>query len=330
MSVKMRVALVVTVVVLGAAGWTLTRALSGTEFLTASGTVEATDADLGFQVPGRINTIRVRLGDAVAAGDTLATLDVRELTARLASTDAQVGAARARLDELLSGFRTEEVAQARAATRAAERRYQNAVANLNRTRTLFDGGAVSRELLERHETETDVAEADRERAVEALQLLEAGPRPEQIAAARAAVRQAEANLAVVAANLDHMIVLAPFPGRITLRHREPGEIVAPGAPVVSLTNLDDRWVRVYVREDAIGRLALGRRVELTADTYPEKTYGGEIVFIASDAEFTPSNVQTREERVTLVYEVRVRITEDESMDLKPGIAADVVLETAPR
>jgi HlyD family secretion protein len=71
-------------------------------------------------------------------------------------------------------------------------------------------------------------------------------------------------------------------------------------------------------------------VELTADTYPEKTYGGEIVFIASDAEFTPSNVQTREERVTLVYEVRVRITEDESMDLKPGIAADVVLETAPR
>ena len=90
-------------------------------------------------------------------------------------------------------------------------------------------------------------------------------------------------------------------------------------------NPDDRWVRIYVSEDNVGRVSIGQRVDLSADTYTEKRYGGEVIYIASEAEFTPRNVQTTEERVKLVYEVRVRITEDPSFDLKPGIAADVDL-----
>ncbi len=327
MSAKQRIAIVVVVVTTVTIAWLLGRRLHEEDQLTASGTVEATDADLGFQLPGRLVTVRVRLGDLVALGDTLATLDDRELEARAAAARAQVAVAVARLNELQSGFRTEEVAQARAAVRAAAGRLEDARTDVRRSSVLFEGGAVSRELLEKHQTVQDIADADHERATERLRLLETGPRTEQVSAARAAVRQSQANVAVVEATLSQTRVVAPFAGRVTLRHREPGEIVGPGAPVVSITNTEDRWVRVYVREDAVGRLAVGRAVEITADTYPDRTYGGEIVFIANEAEFTPSNVQTTEERVKLVYEVRVRITRDETLDLKPGIAADVVLES---
>jgi len=125
------------------------------------------------------------------------------------------------------------------------------------------------------------------------------------------------------------VVYAPFDGRITVRHREPGETVSPGAPVLTLLDPDDRWVRIYVREDEIGRVKLGMEARITSDTYPDKVYQGEVTFIGSEAEFTPRNVQTTEERIKLVYPVKVRISGDPGFELKPGIPADVTLLETP-
>ena len=105
--------------------------------------------------------------------------------------------------------------------------------------------------------------------------------------------------------------------------------MSPGFPVLTLIDPDDRWVRIYVREDRIGAVSLGQAAVISSDTYPDRSYEGEVVFIASEAEFTPRNVQTTEERVKLVYAVKVRITGDPSHDLKPGIPADVVLSGSP-
>ena len=110
-----------------------------------------------------------------------------------------------------------------------------------------------------------------------------------------------------------------------MRHRQPGETVSPGLPVLTLTDLDDRWVRIYVPENRIGAVSLGQGATIRSDTYPDREYRGEVIFIASEAEFTPRNVQTPEERVKLVYAVKVRITGDADYELKPGIPADVVL-----
>jgi HlyD family secretion protein len=143
------------------------------------------------------------------------------------------------------------------------------------------------------------------------------------------VGQALANLARAEATLANTIVEAPFAGVVTIRHREPGEAVVPGAPVVTLLDPDDRWVRIYVREDLIGRVAIGQPARIAADTYRDRVYAGEVVFIGSEAEFTPRNVQTSEERTKLVYPVKVRITGDPSFDLKPGVPADVTLEPPP-
>ncbi len=156
--------------------------------------------------------------------------------------------------------------------------------------------------------------------------MEAGPRRERIAAARAQVAEAEARLRAADAEIDNLALRSAFDGVVTVRHREPGEVVAAGAPVVTVMNPDDRWVRIFVREDRIGAVHLGQPATITADTYPDRTYPGEVVFIASEAEFTPKSVQTSEERVKLVYALKVRITGDPSRDLKPGVPADVRLD----
>jgi HlyD family secretion protein len=294
--------------------------------LTASGTVEATEAQLGFPVAGRIEAVMAREGDRVEAGNELARLDRSEALARRDEALSRIESARAVLRDVELGSRTEEVEQARAARDAAETRLEDSKRDLERSRTLHTGGAIPKEALDKAQLGVELAEKELERATEQLRLLEAGPRRERIEAQRAALTQAEASLRAIDAVLDQMTLEAPFDGLITVRNREPGEAVGPGAPVLTLLNPDDRWVRIYVREDRIGEVRVGASASIRCDTFPGKTYEGEVRFIAPEAEFTPKNVQTAEERVRLVYAVEVRITEDPEGDLKPGMPADVRLD----
>jgi HlyD family secretion protein len=115
---------------------------------------------------------------------------------------------------------------------------------------------------------------------------------------------------------------------VTVRHREPGEIVPAGSAVISLMDRGDRWVRIYVSEARIGAVRIGQAASITSDTFKGRTYPGEVVYLSSEAEFTPKNVQTSEERVKLVYAVKVRINGDKDLELKPGMPADVHLALA--
>ncbi|HTT68133.1 MAG TPA: efflux RND transporter periplasmic adaptor subunit [Gemmatimonadales bacterium] len=322
---RKRILPIVAVVVVAVVLYFLLRPRADAGALDASGTVEATDAQLGFQAAGRIDTILVDEGDRVKAGQLLARLDRTELDARRAQAAAQLAAAQALLTELQRGSRTEEVQQGRDALASAEQRLADAQRDLDRTRRLFDGGAVSREALDKDQLAFDVAKSNRDQAAQALQLLEVGPRPERIEAQRAAVAQARATVAQIDAMLANALIRAPFAGVVTVKDREIGETVSAGAPVLTVTNLDDRWVRIYIPETRVGAVHLGEGATITADTYKGKVYRGAVSFIASEAEFTPKNVQTTDERVKLVYAVKVRVTSDSSYDLKPGIPADVQL-----
>jgi HlyD family secretion protein len=223
------------------------------------------------------------------------------------------------------GFREEEIGEGRAALTQAQERRDDARRDRDRAQRLFDGGSISQEMLDKAVTAFRVAEAGVDQARQRLQILEEGVRPEKIAAQRALVAQAEASISQIDAALANAVVTVPFPGLVTVRHREPGETVSPGVPVLTVLDPEDRWVRIYVREDRIGEVSLGQSATISSDTYPNRSYDGEVVFIASEAEFTPRNVQTTEERVKLVYAVKVRITGDPDHHLKPGIPADVVL-----
>ena len=318
---------VLAVAVLVGRRWLVNRAAADGP-LVASGTVEATESHLGFPASGLLARVAVREGERVTAGQPLAWLDDREARARRAQAVAQAAAARARLSELERGFRSEEVAEARAALEAADRQLDDARLVFGRTEKLLAGGAVSQEDFDKASVARDVAQSRRAQAAERLALLQRGPRREQIAAQRAVVAQAAASVAALDATLAQMAVLAPFAGVVTVRHREPGEIVPPGAPVLTVLDPADRWVRIYVPEPRLGRVALGAPATITSDTYKDREYAGRVRFIASEAEFTPKTVQTTEERVKLVYAVKVYITGDSAFELKPGMPADVRLEAA--
>lgn len=315
------------VVVLGV--YLVVRNGGGDDALLASGTVEATEAALGFQVPGRIQRVVPNEGDRVKAGDQLAWLDRTELEARREQAAAQLAAARALLAELQAGARSEELAQAREAARAALERHTDAQRDFERVQRLLQGGAVSQEAYDKVQLALEVATSQRDQAAQQLRLVETGPRPERIAAQRAAVAQGAAAVRQAEATLANAVITAPFDGVVTVRDRQPGETVGAGAPVLTVMNLADRWVRIYIREDRIGAVRIGQPAVIRADTYRGKQYGGSVSFISSEAEFTPRNVQTTEERVKLVYAVKVRITGDASNDLKPGMPADVRLEIGP-
>lgn len=294
--------------------------------IEASGTVEATQADLAFQYPGRIAALIPREGDRVTLGQVIGSLDTVEASARRQGAMAQLAAARALLRELETGFRTEEIAQARLALTAATRRFEEQARETERTVRLAEGGAVSRERREQSETALAVALAERDRLAEQVGLLEAGSRQERVAAQRAVVAQGEAAVAQATAVVAQMVLVAPFDGVVTIRHREPGEVVGAGMPALSIINPGERWIRVYVRQDRVGRIQVGQPVTFVTDGFPGRAFRGEVTSIATEAEFTPRNVQTQEERVKLVHAVRVRVLGDEALEVKPGLAADVVFE----
>lgn len=325
MNRKKLIPVAAAVVVLVAVWFFLLKRSNADGPLDASGTVEATDAQLGFEAAGRIDTILVDEGDRVKAGQELARLDESELSARRQQATAQLASAQATLDELERGSRTQEVQQGQDQLAAANQRLADAQRDLDRTKRLFDGGAVSRETLDKAQLAFDVAQSQHDQAAQALQLLQIGPRPERIDAQRAAVAAAQATVQQINAMLGNAVIHAPFDGVVTVKDREIGETVSPGAPVLTVTNLDDRWVRIYIPETRIGAVHLGEGATITADTYKGRVYRGAVSFIASEAEFTPKNVQTKDERVKLVYAVKVRITSDSTYDLKPGIPADVQL-----
>jgi HlyD family secretion protein len=329
MTPKQRLTLILplALIILGSGLWfVVNRQNQSHKPLIASGTVEATEAQLGFTTPGRIETITVHEGESVKAGVELAYLDRAEMMARRQQALAQVISARAQLQELERGFRSEEVAQGRAALAAATERLNDARRDLERTKQLYGGGAVSEEAYDKARVAFDVAKSQYEQAQEQLKILETGPRKEKIEAQRAQLAQAEAAVRTIDAILANMVIRAPFDGLVTVRHREPGEIVQAGSPILTIMNPNDRWVRIYIPENRIGAVQMGQSATITTDTDPAKVYRGKVIFIATQAEFTPKTVQTTEERVKLVYAVKVRVTEDPAYDLKPGMPADVRLE----
>jgi HlyD family secretion protein len=317
-------------IVAGVSGyrWWSERRNRNSDTLAVSGTVEATEARLGFQGAGRITEISAIEGERVAAGSVLARLDSAQIVAQRGQAVARVHSANAILAELQSGSRVEEIGTASAALDAARERLEDARRDLARSKRLYDGGAISLEAYQKSQLAVELAEAGVKQAGEQRQLVQKGPRTERIEAQRAQVREAEAAVAAVDALLTNTQIVAPIGGVVTVKHREVNETVAPGQPVVTLMNPNDRWVRVYVPEHVLGAVSLGARAEIRSDTYPDHNYSGRVVFIAEEAEFTPKNVQTAEERVKLVYAVKVKIEGDPGVELKPGMPVDVVIRKA--
>jgi multidrug resistance efflux pump len=350
------------------------------EPLKVSGFIEAHEVRVGSRVGGRVHRVAVSEGQRVSVGDLLIELEPFDLLERRAEAAARLAQQKDEHERLQAGFRSEEIAQAKArrdqlaahleelkvgpriqeiaAAKAevalAEAELDLATQRHGRTENLFGRKVATREDMDEATANLRTARAAVQVRKEALALLEAGTRPEQItqataqleeadeawkltqhgyrkediAAAEAAVQAAEAALEAVDRQIEELKVVSPVAGVVEAVELRPGDLVAANAPMISVMDTGELWVRAYVPENHLD-LQIDQEVMITVDSFPDRRFAGRITFIARQAEFTPGNVQTPEERSKQVFRVKVDVTEGRDV-LRPGMAADVWLDAGSR
>lgn len=256
----------------------------------------------------------------------MAKLDAAPYDFAVRSGEANAAALRATLDKLKAGPRPTEIAQARAAYDESLADLENANLAYDRARQLRPQGTISEASLDQATAAKAMAAARSQSANEALKLLQEGSRVEDIAAADAQVKAAEATLASARTSLADTELRAPNDGVILSRVRENGAIVSPADTVFVLSLTEPVWVRSYVAEPDLGRIHPGMKVSVTSDTAPDKPYEGTIGFISPVAEFTPKSVETPELRTDLVYRLRI-VIDKPGPDLRQGMPVTVRLST---
>jgi HlyD family secretion protein len=296
--------------------------------LVLYGNVDLRQVDLAFNNSERIAEVLVQEGAKVARGEVLARLDTSRLRPQVATAEAVVEAQQAVVEKLHHGSRPQEIAQAEANVASAKADQVNAQQQWRRLTALTDattGRAVSEQDLQSAKAAMDSSLAHLEVAQKALDLVQIGPRREDIAQAEAQLRANQSQLELLRRQLADSELFAPSAAVVRSRLLEPGEMASPQRPVLNLAILDPKWIRAYVSESDLGRIHSGLRASISTDSFPDRTFAGWVGFIASVAEFTPKSVQTAELRSSLVYEVRVFV-QDPQDEMRLGMPATVFLE----
>lgn len=251
-----------------------------------SGTIEAYEVQVASKVAARVLVVRCEEGQTVKAGDTLLVLDETDYRNAALAAQAQLQAAEANLSAM----------QSRAAL---------ADSSLARMRRLFATGNLTRQELDQVQTEARAAD-------------------DALAAARTAIQAAQAQANVAETRVSDCVITAPVPGTVSTVAFRQGETVAPGSTPVTIIDLDQTWLTVYLAERLVGRVRLGDSCRVHIDAYPKKNYRGTLTFIADQAEFTPKDIQTKEERISQVYRLKI-VLPNSDRSLRPGMPADAYL-----
>lgn len=320
--------------------------------LSASGTLEARNINVGSKIGGRITKVLASEGDRLEADQVLATFDDSELAARVLQARGKLEQAQANLAKMLhgsrpediseaeaagsNGYRAEEIAQSQADLSRAKADLENAQIQFDRTKQLADAGVYSRQSLDDASARLDMAKAQVEsmehavsaaegrlRAANAVQQrTERGFRKEDIDSAQADVTLAEGELKEAEAQYLEHEVRAPTAVVVEAMDVRPGDLLPPNATLAKLLEADQLYVMVYVPQTKIGKVRLGGKAEISVDGFPNRTFPARVEQIRQQAEFLPRNVQTREERVHQVIGVKLRV-DNRSNLLRAGVNADV-------
>jgi len=305
-----------------AAAWAGRHLSGGTAApVSVTGTIEATQVDVSVKITGRILERLVKEGDTVSRGQLLVRLDDSELGADVKRQEAALRSAQATLRDLQKGPRQQEIEDARAAVASAEATRSMTEREFQRNDQLFRQNLIAAQDVDRARQAYEVARAQERSAREKLALILEGSRPDQIDAARWQVTQAESALAQAQSRLREAQVISPIDGVVLRKNLEAGETANPGVPILTLVNPKDVWLRAYVPETEVGRLKIGDTATLRVDAFPNRVFSGRLIEIGSEAEYTPRNVQTKKERVNLVFRIKIQIDNPAGI-LKPGLPAD--------
>jgi HlyD family secretion protein len=294
----------------------------GSALLTATGyVIPRHNIEISSKIMGRVKEIRVKRGDIVKAGDALITLDDEEYQARVKSAEGMVDSLKARVAELRTGSRPQEVEASEAAVLSAEATLKSAQLDSDRLEPLFEKGVIAKQELDRARMARDVARAQWDAQRKSAELVRIGPRREHIEAAEAQLRQAEADLGFANTQLAYTTICAPISGTVLERIAEQGETVTnmnfggtrgAKSSVISMADLSDLQVEIDLNENDLAKVTLGQPCEIRIDSNPDKVYSGEVDEIAPQADRQKATVQVKshihEPDAGIKIEVNARVT----------------------
>jgi HlyD family secretion protein len=292
--------------------------------IEASGNIEATNVIVSSQVTGKVLSLLKDEGENVNAGDTVLIIDHETLGLQLEQALAAKEAAEAQLNLLKVGAREEDIKQGEEAVTQAKVGFESAQRDAERMKSLFNSKAVTKKQYEDATSRFDITKAQLTAAQENLKKLKNLARPEDIKQAQANVDRQIATIDILKKQIRDSYVQSPINGIIVKKFFEPGETVTMLSSLFKVSNLNVVKLIIYVSEEELGKVKLGQTADISSDTYPDKKYEGKITYISPEAEFTPKNIQTKDERTKLVFAVKIEV-KNPKFELKPGMPADAAV-----
>ena len=287
-----------------------------------SGTIEATESVISSQVAGKIIKIIKDEGAQVSVGDTIVLIDHEALDIQLKQMIANKEIAKAQHDLLIIGARKEDINQAEQMLNQAEVNFDIAKADKERMDYLIKANTITQKQYDDATARFDIAQAQLNSAKENFNKIKNIARPEELTQAKANYQKAEAAVELINKNVRDCYVVSPMSGFVIKKFIEPGETVSMLSSLFKLADLSKVKVTIYVSETEIGKIKLGQKAEIKVDSFPDKSFEGKVIFISPEAEFTPKNIQTKDERTKLVFAVKIEISNPQQ-ELKIGLPADV-------
>jgi HlyD family secretion protein len=292
-----------------------------TNSIEATGTIEAKEITISSKIIGEIKKIRFDEGDRVRRGDTIILIDNESSSIQLKQAEANRIISEAQLELLKNGARKEDIIQAEEMMNQAETNYRQAEIDKNRMRELFDSKSIAQKQFEDFNTKYEVALAQFNSAKENLIKMTNLARPEEIRQAEAKYKHSMASEELIKKNIKDSYVVSPIDGFVVKEFIEEGENVNAMSSLLKISDLSVVELIIYVSEEQLGKVQLGNKAEIFVDAFPDKTFKGTVTFISPEAEFTPKNIQTKDERTKLVFGVKIKIP-NAKFELKTGMPAD--------
>ncbi|MGA7836654.1 MAG: efflux RND transporter periplasmic adaptor subunit [Ignavibacteriaceae bacterium] len=292
--------------------------------IEASGNIEATKVVVSAKVGGQIEKLNFIEGDKVRTNDTLLVIDSEALQIQLKQAEAARELAGAQLQLLRNGARKEDIQSAEAMKEQAKISLDQAKKDKERMDQLYVAKTISEKQHEDAVNRYSSMQQQYKSARENYDKLLKFARPEEIKQAMARVDQTIANENLVKKHIRDSYVVSPISGFVVKKYFEAGETVAPMSSLLKLSDLSKVKLLIYVSEKELGKVKLGQEADVTTDSYDGKKYGGKVIYISPEAEFTPKNIQTKDERTKLVFAVKIEIP-NPNFELKPGMPADAVV-----
>ena len=289
--------------------------------IEATGTIETVDVVLSSKTSGEIKELKIIEGERVKQGDTIMIIDTEALYLQLKQQESGTEMSRAQFDLLRNGSRKEDILLAESSLNQAQVNFDQAKSDLERLRKLYQTQTITKKQFDDAVSHYDLMNDQLSSAKENNTKIKNYARPEELKQAAAKLQQSIATADLIKKNINDSYIISPLNGIVVKKYFEAGETVAPMSSLVKISDLTNVELYIYVTELELGKIKLDQKAEVSVDAFKNKKFEGKVTYISPEAEFTPKNIQTKDERTKLVFAVKIELP-NPYFELKSGMPAD--------